>query len=294
MQTVRRFIPFLLLPVLLVGCDKSPDSRTALEQVPVEPSAILATVNGSPIRRDELELAVERTLGENAPLYINEEIERKILESLVSSRAIALKSEAELSGYERHELDLKTQAYREELLVKHYLQQQITPQPVSQEMVADYYAKNPGEFGGGSEKTFEVITVERSALDDKARQRAISRLSEKPMAENDWADQVAKLREEGIPAQHQKSRMKVSLIAQPLRSLVEPTAVGQVAPLHVGDKITLVRVIDEQALPPRPLSEVAGDIRKKLAPQRVKQAVSKLSSTVLGGTEVKYLTPDDE
>ena len=95
----------MALAVLLVGCKD--DSKQALSDVPVEPSATLVTVDKTPITRAQLELTIERTLGESAPLFANEEVERKILESLVSSRAMALLAERELDASEREQLDLK-------------------------------------------------------------------------------------------------------------------------------------------------------------------------------------------
>ena len=82
---------YALVGLLLVGCED--ESRQALEKVPVEPSATLVMVDDSAITRAQLELTIERTLGESAPLFATEEVERKILESLVSSRAMALLAE---------------------------------------------------------------------------------------------------------------------------------------------------------------------------------------------------------
>jgi hypothetical protein len=275
----------LALAVLLAGCND--DSKQALSDVPLEPSATLVTVDKTPITRAQLELTIERTLGESAPLYANEEVERKILESLVSSRAMALLAERELDASEREQLDLKAQAYREELLVRHYLEQHANPEPVTNEQVADYYGRHQDEFGGGVEKSFEIIASDQD-LEPAQRTELITLLSGPQVQGKDWQKRVADWRQAGKPLQYRQSRLKLELLEQPLRSLVEPTAAGSIAPLYVDGQLLLVRVTAEQKLPAKPLAEVSGQIREMLAPQALKQVVKSLSSEALKAVDVQY------
>lgn len=275
----------LALAVLLAGCND--DSKQALNDVPVEPSATLVTVDKTPITRAQLELTIERTLGESAPLYANEEVERKILESLVSSRAMALLAERELDASEREQLALKTQAYREELLVRNYLAAHADPQPVTNEQVADYYNRHQDEFGGGVEKSFEIIASDQD-LEGAQRTELITLLSGPQVQGKDWQKLVADWRKAGKPLEYRQSRLKLELLEQPLRSLVEPTAAGSIAPLYVNGQLLLVRVTAEHQLPGKPLAEVSGAIREKLAPQALKQAVKSLSSEALKTVDVQY------
>lgn len=276
----------LLAAALLAGC-RDDDGADALAQVPVEPSATLVTVDGSPITRAQLELTVERTLGESAPLFANDEVERKILDSLVASRAMALLAERELDAGERAQLDLKAQAYREELLVRHYLEQHATPEPVTSEQVADYYQRHPEEFGGGVEKSFEIIASDQ-ALEEPQRAELIALLSGAEAKGRDWQKQVAAWRAAGKPLEYRSNRIKPELLEQPLRGLVESTEAGSVAPLYAAGQLLLVRVTDEERLPARPLSDVSGEIREKLAPQSLKQAVKSLSEEATRQVKVQY------
>lgn len=276
----------LLVAALLAGC-RDDDGADALAQVPVEPSATLVTVDGSPITRAQLELTVERTLGESAPLFVNDEVERKILDSLVASRAMALLAERELDAGERAQLDLKAQAYREELLVRHYLEQHATPEPVTSEQVADYYQRHPEEFGGGVEKSFEIIASDQ-ALEEPQRAELIALLSGAEAKGRDWQKQVAAWRAAGKPLEYRSNRIKPELLEQPLRGLVESTEVGSIAPLYADGQLLLVRVTDEERLPARPLSDVSGEIREKLAPQSLKQAVKSLSEEATRQVKVQY------
>lgn len=284
-QPVKYAGAALAIAVLLAGCKD--DSKQALSDVPVEPSATLVTVDKTPITRAQLELAIERTLGESAPLFANEEVERKILESLVSSRAMALLAERELDASEREQLDLKAQAYREELLVRHYLEAHANPEPVTAEQVTDYYNRHQDEFGGGVEKSFEIIASDQE-LEPAQRTELITLLSSPQVQSKDWQKLVADWRQAGKPLQYRQSRLKLELLEQPLRSLVEPTAAGSIAPLYVDGQLMLVRVTAEQQLPAKPLAEVSGTIREKLAPQALKQVVKNLSGEALKAVDVQY------
>lgn len=286
-QPAKWAVTGVLVAVLLAGCDD--DSRQALQEVPVEPSATLVTVEGSAITRAQLELATERTLGESAPLFATEDVERKILQSLVSSRAMALLAERELDGSERAQLDLKAQAYREELLVRHYLEAHATPEPVTTEMVADYYNRHPEAFGGGVERSFEIIASDQP-LTEPQRAELIALLSGPQVQGKNWEALVATWRSAGKPLEYRHNRLKLELLEQPLRSLVEPTAVGSIAPLYTDKALLLVRVTAEQRLPAKPLGEVSAEIREKLAPQMLKQAVKSLSSQALQELKVEYRT----
>jgi len=285
---VRNKATLLLAGALLIGCEQ--DSRQALESAPVEPAAVLVTVDGTPVTREQLELAVQRTLGDSAPLFASEEeVERKILESLVSSRAMARLAERELSAAEKAELELKAQAYREEILVKHYLQAHADPEPVTTQMVNDYYQRHPEEFGGALEKSFEVIASNRP-LEDQERTELIGLLSGQAMQSKDWAALVEQWRAKGKPLEYRQNHLKLELLEQPLRSLVEPTAAGAIAPLYAKNELLLVRVTGERRLPAKPLGEVSAEIREKLAPQTLKQAVKNLSAKALKEVEVEYRT----
>lgn len=285
MQRANRVLGCLLVGWALVGCDD--DSQQALKDVPVEPSATLVTVDESPITRAQLELTIERTLGDSAPLFANEEVERKILDSLVSSRAMALLAERELDASEKQQLDLKAQAYREELLVRHYLQEHATPEPVSTEMVADYYNRHPEEFGGGVEKSFEII-ASTTELDERQRSELIALLSGADVQKGDWQALVASWRAAGRPLEYRQNKLRPEMLDQPLRSLVEGTATGSLAPLYTNGQLLLVRVTAEQKLPAKPLAEVSAAIREKLAPQALKKAVKELSAQAVEQVKVQY------
>ena len=74
----------------------------------------------------------------------------------------------------------------------------------------------------------------------------------------------------------------------PLKRLVSSTKAGEVSPIHVLDNITIVRVISEKTLDPKPLDQVSAEIRKKLAPIQVRDAIKKTKEELLKSTKVVY------
>ncbi len=269
--------------ILMAACSsKSDDESVNISEQAAESSSVsLVNVNNTDITDAEFSLAVQRTLGKNAALYMNEELEKKLLESLITSRAIAQKSESEMDKDDLVLLELKTKAYREELLVKSYLERHITPQPVTTEMVKKYYLENSEAFGGGVVKHFEYVQLVLPKGED-------SSLAVAPITQiinsNDW-QKASRLLEKQRPdwqLSYKKASLKAELIKEPLNSLVSKVAVGEVAPLKFEDGVyTLLRLNDEKVLPVKPLAEVSADIRKTLAPIQLKKSVRQISDAAI-------------
>lgn len=282
-------ISSIALAVLLVasGCsNKEPEEVVTTSSA--DSSEVVATVNGAPITSNELELAIERTLGANAELFMTDELAKKLLDSLVASKAIAQKSEALLSADDLVLLDLKTKAYREELLVKAYLEQTVTPQPVTAEMVKKYYLDNPNKFGGGSIKQFEYIQVQIQAKEDAA---SLLKVFNEITANKNWAQAVNTIKSTNAAwvVAHKSASLNPKDLQEPLKSIVTKTGVGAVAPVDVNGLVyTLVKVVDEKPLALKPLAEVSGEIRKSLAPLQLKQAVKEISDSALKEAVVVY------
>ena len=281
----------IIFPVFLVmfmgACSETTDSVVE-DTLGTAVSPIVVTVNGSPITEAEVELAIYRTLGENAELYINQEIEEKLIKSLVSSRAIAQKAESNMDDEELEVLRLKAAAYREELLVKAYLKKHITPKPVTTEMVKKYYLDNTEKFGGEAVKSFEYIQINiQKESDPSVVVRPLNNIKKS----EGWK-QAAKELEQANPAwqvNYKKAELKISLVRDPLKSLVKNHTVGEVAPLRFEDGVyTLLRIIDERVHPAKPLAEVSAKIRKLLAPLQIKQSVKEITNFALKDAQVEY------
>jgi len=106
-------------------------------------SKALATVNGEAITQDDIDFMITRTFSGSEQLFFNDEMQAKILDSLI--RLSDIKN--------------RTKAFEEELFVKEYLTEFATPEPVSSKMVQDYYQQYPEEFGGGESREFEMLAT---------------------------------------------------------------------------------------------------------------------------------------
>ena len=283
--------------LLLTGCDRADkqpgpatDQSSATDDA--SPAAVLAYVDGTPITEQELDFAKVRIFGGVDGRVALAGAEDKLLESLVASRALALRAESSLTAEEKRELDYKVAGYREELLVKHYLTSHVTASPVTSEMVSNYYNDHPEEFGGDTEKTFEyVTTVGDLASEDRHRWiRALGTLAN----EGDWQAWVAAQQDPAIVFRQAKTR--AGILDEPLRSLVQGTAKGTTSGLHNGSQLMIVRVTDAVTVAPRPLTEVSAEIRRKLAPVQLRKAVKALSEAAIKESKVVFVrnTPDGQ
>lgn len=274
----------------LAACDStstptaSPDGLVEASSLAAQDDDILVYVDGSPISRDDMDAARIRFMGDTAGLFALETAERRLLDSLIASRAIATLSEKGLTDTEKSDLRRKVATFREELLVKHYLSAQATAQPVTQEMVQDYYRQHPGDFGGGSEYVFEYIaTVGPIGVEERAD---FLRLLSGVDTQQDWAAWVRQQNPRRLT--HRLATSRADILEQPLRQLVENTAEGGTSAIHNGDRLLRVRVRQVRQLPPTPLQQVQGEIRDRLGPMLVRRAIRQLSDEVVGQATVEY------
>lgn len=274
--------------LLLSACSRDEAPSGEAVQAPhemtnkgAEPVA-LAYVNGTPITENEAQHAMRKLFAERLPQVGGEQVERRILESLISSRAISLLAQQELDTEALQQLDVKVKAYREELLVQSYLSRHAAPEPVSGDMVSDYYRDHPDEFGGGVSKRFEMIQTYRHIEEDE-RKALIGKLSELGSVA-DWDRWLAD--NKSLPVNLRQLTARVEVLDQPIQALVASTSEGETSPLHIDDVITVVRVNAIERHPPQPLAEVSAEIRKRLAPIKMRAAIKRLAEDALQKVKV--------
>ncbi|MFT4929412.1 MAG: hypothetical protein ACI8WB_005545 [Phenylobacterium sp.] len=148
----------IIVAVLLSACGDS-DKHLAdkSQQHNLDASQVLVTVADQTITEDDLAAAITRTVGDYAALQLDESGRKKVLQSLVMAKTMAITQAATLDAQQQAELARHVNAYREELLTKQYLKANITPQPVSGLMVKNYYAKYPQRFGGKTIRHYEIV-----------------------------------------------------------------------------------------------------------------------------------------
>jgi hypothetical protein len=268
--------------LFLSACGDEPQQEHSLPGTETAPQ-ILAHVNDSSITADEFEVARSRF---SAPDFmLDAKFDQTLLQSLINSRAMALLVQEEMDSESVKMLNLKVAAYREELLVKEYLKRHATPEPVTETMVQQYYNEHPDEFAGGKRVQFEYLRSTGSEQDEINRKRILTFIANAREAAN-WEGLLGA--EADLPLQYRKVRARLSVLDEPMKTLVESTAKDETSSVHVGKEIIVVRVLDTEQLQARPLSEVSGEIRKRLAPMQLRKSVKQLSATALQKVKVQY------
>lgn len=277
-------IIIVALAFLACGKDTVTDPASALPG----DDKVLAKVNGSSITAYDLDQAVRASLGQSAVGMLDPTGRKNVLDSLVAARAISQAQEKSLTGQERAALKRQVDAYREQLLVKRYLAKHAPKDPVTREMVADYYRKHPGQFGRKTVKRYEMISSTET-LDDARRDQLLASLKD-PDQHKDWSDWTKKLRQEGLPLAYTSGTADPAILSEELRGRLDKLKPEMPAALAFNNTgIALTRVIEEKEIPPQPLDHVRDRIRRILRPVQLKKSVKRVSDKVLAGADVQYM-----
>jgi len=288
---------FISMAAYMTSCTEAQNTAEQTRPETAKPAAqmvvlegddiVLARVDGEPITRYDVEQTIQSTLGQVSAARLDEQGRRKVLDSLVASRAIARVQKAEMTPEDLAALDKKVGAYREQLLVKQYLAEHAAPQPVTGDMVRDYYEAHPEHFGARTIRSYEMLAGKRR-LTTPERDDLIYAL-QGAAEKNDWQPWVQTLQRQGYPIGYRQGQVDEKLLHPQLRELMSSIQKGETSRLiFVDGRAYIVRIVDEKQIAPRPLNDVSGEIRKALVPVQLKKAVKQASDQVLQTTEVIY------
>lgn len=271
------------LLISLSGCESK--EQRSVQTIQRDQSPVVAQVNDEAITQADVDFMLERMLKGQALVQADDALRRKIVDSLIASRAMKIQVESSLTTEEKQSIVRAAKAYEEELYVKQYLSDNVVPEPVTLEMVQTYYEKHPEEFGGEAVRDFQMLIL-NNAKDQQARDKFLTAVPEMK-AVKDWAA-TKKQWAQVYGIQYQEVRARPGLLDAALEKIINSLAAAQVSDLvYINDQIYLVKVTRITQLAPKPLSEVSADIRKKLAAQQLRTAVKKASEDVLKKVQVK-------
>lgn len=280
----------LMAVVMLAACNSERDTATPERASQAIPSPTLVTVNGEAITQADVDFMIERTFSGAEQLFVDQQAQSKVVESLIATRAMKQVMLTELPVEELSDIEQKTKAYQEELYVKAYLVEHATPQPVSTAMVENYYKANLQEFGGGEQKSFEMLRAQNQP--SESQRDAIFAAFNQAKSSNDWS-QFAASNADKLSLNYTQSVMRPGLLDASLETALRGLSKGQISEvLLVKGMPHLVRVSEVQTLPAKPLASVSADIRKKLAAQQLRKAIKKASDDVIQNAEIEYRTND--
>lgn len=277
-------IPIALAAALACGASCS---KTKKVELPGDRD-VLVKVNGTPISRYDLDLALRDSLSQRTLANLDEDGKKAMLQSLTQSRAIAQAEDKLMSAEQRAEIDKKVAAYREELLVKHYLAKRTNQTNVTDRQVREYYEQNPERFGASTVRSYELLTT--SVLPSAAARPKLLEALSKLEAERDWKSATAKLNKAGQPITLREGKSDEATLHPKLAQRIAQLPVGGASSqlMFLDSRPYIVRVTAEHKEPPRPLAAVIREIRAELLPQQLKHAVEQASADVLKTAEVAY------
>lgn len=245
---------------------------------------VVSKVNDSEITQSQLDYAMNRLLPKKLNKEEREGLSGKVLDSLIGSRLMADHQEAKLDEQEYDLLMIKVNAYKEELLVKKYITENITPQPITRDSVYQYYLNHQDNFGGGSEKTFEVIQSKNN-LNEVERKALLIELSKLPTV-NDWSNWY--VTNKNFKISYKKVTSLVELLKQPLKKIISATDEGATSPLLNEEVLTIVRVNRVKTIPAKSFKEVSREIRRIMAPQALKKSIKSHLVNLRNNASIEY------
>jgi hypothetical protein len=247
-------------------------------------AVILATVNGEVITEDDIVSLVNSSFAQPAAVLNDTAIREKILNSLIASKAMMQLVKIEMSPEKLTAINKKSQRYKEELFVKEYLIKHASPEPVSTKMVGEYYRNNLAEFGKANLKTVEILKklIKPSEVE---RDLLLASVAEVKQVKS-WKSYAEK-NSKGLGLTYLQTKSYSGLLEPQVESVVNKLKVGEVSEVIFTNGIPIiVRVVNQQIAPPKPLAEVSADIRKKLAALQLKKSVATASAEAVKNTHI--------
>jgi hypothetical protein len=273
-----------VISALLFGCDKKNDAQKNDEQI-VKESPALAVVNGESISAADVDFMLERMLQGQAIAQVDEELRKKILDSLIASRAMKQQVKSQLPADAIAHIAQSVKAYEEELFVKAYLQQFVTPAPVTADMIQKYYDEHIDEFRGESIREFEIL---RSSVivDEKLRDRLLAAIPDISATEN-WQSKTKEW-QKTYSLEYQQGRSQSGLLDKELDQVINRLQEGKTSDvIYINGALYLVRVTKISHAALKPLAEVSADIRTRLAAQVLREAVKQASADARAKAKVE-------
>lgn len=248
--------------VLISACSNDESSAT-----------YVAALGDLKVSSQELEYQKSKILGLNAATA---DVEKRIIESIILTKLMSVEQKKSMSVNELSQHNVRMKAYEEEMLAKDFISQNASVNPPTNQEIADFYNKYPEKFGGGTK--YEITTwklepnceLKKSKLDSgKNLDRYIDGLD------------CEKTKKTNFVNENQVSE----LVARSKNKL-------EVGKVYLATKSTgtlAVKLNSKQILKPKPLSEVASDIRKMLSPLKLKAAIKSLKAELIKDMEVEFL-----
>ena len=284
----KKWMAVLSLSALLLACgDKKVEKEASDKVVQKVQSPILVTVQGEAITEMDLQLAIHRTLGPKALFQADSKAQQKILESIVMSKALAIRTESLLSDEQRYEIERQTLAYRDELLAKKFLKEKISPKPVSEAMVAAYYEDNLDKFSTPAKLQVEFIQAGPNMT--PSQRGPIMAALTRAQKESDWQTWVSSQDKQSLPLSYSQNAFSAKAMGSDIAQVIRGLKEGESSKVFfINKRPALARVIKRLPGTAKPLAQVSKEIRKTLAPMQLKKAIKASAADVMAEMKIEY------
>jgi hypothetical protein len=282
-----RLTTLLFVLVSISGCQKNEPVAT------VQPSLsdMIAKIDGEPVYKDELDIVINHTVGEFAALQLGDDGRKKVLESLIIRKLMSDKQLQSMGQEELRQLELEITSYREELLTKRYVREQLIAQPVTDEMIADYYQSNLHIYGENTVRRFEMARADVSY--SPALQKKISLVMQELTPHSNWSETIKKARQIGQPLFVVSGSSSENGLTDDYKEIIQSLGAGDVSALYTINGIMVrFKITELIPIPAKPLSEVSADIRKTLAPLQLKKSIQQEAELLMLDREIERYAMD--
>lgn len=276
----KKFNPVLVAFMLLGAISGCEDNGNG--------SPVLASVNGAPIYKSELDANVISMFGAEQASALGEMERKNVLESMVMSMLIHQQAEKELPEDVLHRADVQADIYREKILVNHYLKTVIKPAIIPDAVVSEYYKKHLDEFGGGKVKQYNVLTTSKP-LSSNERDELLSDFS--GMDKQQVLTRIYEtLKKKGFDVLMLKGILDNESMDKRLYQIIDRLEMNENSNItFIDNKPYIARVTHIKNNNARPLSEVASQIREKLKSVYLKEHIKTKTDKLKEKADIKYL-----
>ncbi|PMG39255.1 peptidylprolyl isomerase [Shewanella sp. 10N.286.52.B9] len=277
-----RLIGLLLCVAGLSACQKHDVSIEPQPQL----SDAVASIDSIPIYKDELALVIKQTVGDFGAIQLGTSGREKVLESLIIRKLMSDKQFQQMDSEERQLLELEMKAFREELLTKRYIKQQVQAEPVTPEMILDYYNNNPKLFGAKQIRRFEMVRADVSH--SPKLQQELSILIQGLTPHSNWKLTIDEARQNGQPVFLVSGNSAEKGLIDDYQQVIQKLEQGEISPLHsINGILVRFRITELVNIAAKPIAEVTPSIRKSLAPIQLKKSIQQEAELLMHDREIE-------
>lgn len=200
---------------------------------------------------------------------------RNLLDSMALTRLLAQKQYASMTDDQRDFFDHRVRAYRDEMLAKEYISTQLHHDVPDRKAVEDYYRSHLESFGA----------VERYKV-------SIQYLADDCPLKPEWlsgpvsADQYESITKLSCSIKASRKELASDELHRDFPTLPESPPVNSGIWVSTSYGQALIYVEEKNTSSARPLYEVVGEIRKRMAPEYMKRALQ--AERQKFGKEIEY------